>query len=61
MNKKYLGLGICSVAISVLLASIIVIVNDKYATGAYLFGVISGVLLISGLYLIVESKKLRAE
>ena len=57
MNKRYFGLGICSIAVSVLFASMFLFIGDSLATGAYAFGLMSGVLLISGLNLIFEGKK----
>ena len=57
MNKKYLGLGICGIAMSLLFISMIMFIGDSLATGAFAFGMVSGVFLISGLNLISESKK----
>ena len=57
MNKKYLGLGICGIAMSLFFASMIMFIGSSLATGAFAFGMVSGVFLISGLNLISESKK----
>lgn len=56
MNKKYLGLGICGILISVS-ALLCVIFMFTDSAGAYTLGMISGVFLISGLNLIFEGMK----
>ena len=57
MNRKYLGLGVCSIAISALLCTIFMFIDSDIVASVYALGMVSGVFLISGLNLIFEGKR----